>query len=118
VSDRKSCPRHCERPVNVEIHADHLEKGIDDVDVLALCGREGWIFLSKDLNINRNPAERAALIAANIHAVFYSKREATGREMAGALVPAMKRLMRRFAQAKRPVHVIVRPNGAIEALRF
>jgi hypothetical protein len=102
----------------VEIHADHLEQGVDDVDVLALCGDKGWIFLSKDMNISRNPAERAALSAANIHAVFFSRREATGTEMVAALVPALKRLMRRFAQSTKPVHVVVRPNGTIETLKF
>jgi hypothetical protein len=103
---------------SVEIHSDHLEQGVDDVDVLALCGARGWIFLSKDLNISRNPAERAALLGANIHAVFFSKREATAPEMVTALVPALKRLMRRFAQSAKPVHVVVRLNGTIDKLKL
>ncbi|MDB5073476.1 MAG: hypothetical protein JWM87_4587 [Candidatus Eremiobacteraeota bacterium] len=102
----------------VEIHADHLAQGVDDVDVLAFCGHHGWIFLSKDVNISRNPAERAALVGAKIHAVFYSKRQATGSEMAAALVPAMNRLMRRFVQSNKPVHVVVRPSGIIDTLKL
>lgn len=77
----------------------------------------GYSF-SKDLNISRNPAERSALLAANIHAVFFSKREATGPEMVGALVPAFKRLLKRFEQSQKPVHVVVRPNGTIDTLKL
>ena len=88
------------------------------MQVLALCGAKRWAFLSKDMNISRNPAERAALLAANIHAVFFSRREASGPEMAAALVPALKRLMRRLAQSTKPVHVVVRPNGTIDTLKF
>lgn len=103
---------------SVELLGDHLERGVDDVDVLALCGQRGWIFLSKDLNISRNPAERSALLAANIHAVFFSKREANGPEMVAALVPAFKRLLKRFEQSQKPVHVVVRPNGTIDTLKL
>jgi hypothetical protein len=39
------------------------------------------------------------------------------RIIAGPLAPALKRLMRRFAQSTKPVHLVVRPNGMIDRLQ-
>jgi uncharacterized protein with PIN domain len=103
---------------SVEVLEDHLARSTEDVDALAFCGQRGWIFLTKDLSISRNPAERAALLAAGVHAVFFSKRGATGTEMVNALVPAFKRLMRRFTESNSPIHVVVRLDGRIETLEL
>ncbi|MDB4979716.1 MAG: hypothetical protein JWM82_468 [Myxococcales bacterium] len=83
----------------VEIHDDHFAADAADQTWLAEVGTKGWVVLSKDDRIRRNPVEREALLAAGIAAFFLGRSDLRGIQMAAALVgalPAMKRALRRF----------------------
>lgn len=45
----------------VEAHDDHFAQNTTDVEWLAQVGKWGWVVISKDQNIRRNPLELAAI---------------------------------------------------------
>jgi hypothetical protein len=44
----------------VEVHIDHFPQDAADADWIPEVGRRGWVLITKDENIRRNPLERAA----------------------------------------------------------
>jgi hypothetical protein len=84
----------------VEVHDDHFARDASDETWLGEVGAKGWVVLSKDDRIRRNPVEREALIAAGIAAFFLGRSDLRGEQMAAALtaaLPAIKKTLRRFS---------------------
>jgi hypothetical protein len=84
----------------VEVHDDHFARDASDETWLGKVGAKGWVVLSKDDRIRRNPVEREALIAAGIAAFFLGRSDLRGEQMAAALtaaLPAIKKTLRRFS---------------------
>jgi prevent-host-death family protein len=50
----------------VEAHDDHFAQNTPDVEWLTQVGKRGWVVISKDQNIRRNPLELAAYEAAKV----------------------------------------------------
>jgi hypothetical protein len=48
----------------VEVHLDHFRGAAPDMEWIPEVGRRGWVLITKDQNIRRNPLERAAYQAA------------------------------------------------------
>ncbi len=85
---------------SVESHDDHFRPDAADQTWLAEVGANAWIVLSKDDRIRRNPVEREALLTAGVAAFFLGRSDLRGGQMATAFVaalPAMKKVLRRFA---------------------
>ena len=40
--------------ITVEIHDDHFNQNVEDVDWLPEVGKRGWVVLTKDANISKN----------------------------------------------------------------
>jgi hypothetical protein len=66
----------------VEVHDGHFPIEAEDVDWLPVVGQKGWVLISKDKAIRRNPLERAALLNANVRSFFLTGGNLTGPEMA------------------------------------
>lgn len=84
----------------VEVHDDHFPKDAPDEVWLAEVGAKGWVILSKDDRIRRNPVERQALLTAGVAAFFLGRSDLRGDQMASAFsaaLMAMKKALRRFA---------------------
>jgi hypothetical protein len=84
---------------HVEVHDDHFAKDAADEAWLADIGGKGWVILSKDDRIRRNPVERQALLAAGVAAFFLGRSDLRGDQMASAFtaaIPTMKKALRRF----------------------
>lgn len=71
----------------VELHRDHFAPDAPDVEWLTEAGRRGWVVLTKDDAIRRNPLERRALLAANVRAFILTSQSMSGPDMADLVVP-------------------------------
>lgn len=83
----------------VEIHDNHYPPDTADIDWLTEVGAKGWVVLSQDQNITRNPLEQRALQAANVAFIGLASANATGSDKARTLVTALdgvRRALRRF----------------------
>lgn len=100
----------------VEIHDDHFVSDEDDTNWLDACGKNGWIVLTKDERIRRDPAEVRAVIASGAHAMFIGRQNVTAEEMLQDLAPALPRLMNRLQGAKRPLYFLVHKAGRVDHL--
>jgi hypothetical protein len=81
----------------VEIHRDHFADDAPDVEWLAAVGRCGWVVLTKDDAIRRNPFERRALLAANVRAFILTSQTMSGPDMA-VLIVRFRQQMERLVQ--------------------
>lgn len=80
----------------VERHTDHFTAGTPDVVWLATVARHGWLVLTKDEAIGRNPLEAAVVKATGACVFALTSQDLTGPQMAAVLVSARHR-MRQFA---------------------
>jgi len=67
--------------IHVEVHDDHFARDEDDIVWLKACGLNGWVVLTKDERIRRDPAEVRAIIASGAHAIFIGRQDVTAEEM-------------------------------------
>ncbi len=81
----------------VERHTDHFTAGTPDVEWLAALARKGWLVLTKDEAIGRNPLEAAVAKASGACVFALTSQDLTGPQMAAVFVAARHR-MRQFAQ--------------------
>ena len=82
--------------ISVEIHDDHFKQNALDVDWLSEIGKRGWVILTKDANIGKNPIERMAVASANIRMFVLASQNLSGSDMADIFVrsiPEMKRFI-------------------------
>ena len=83
----------------VETHDAHFDPDARDVDWLSAVGKRGWVVLSQDQRISRNPLEQRALLGANVAFFGVGAANAPGAEIAAVLeraLPAIRRALRRF----------------------
>lgn len=100
----------------VEIHDDHFAQDEDDTTWLNACGPNGWIVLTKDERIRRDPAEVRAVIASGAHAIFIGRQNVTAEEMLDDLTRALPRLLQRLKDAKKPRYFLVHKGGRVDRL--
>ena len=96
---------------SVKLIREEFGEGAPDLDWLPEVGRRGWIVLTKDVRIRRNPAEKQAFVAARVRAFFVTARGLTGPERADLLVRFLPRLQRLAGQYLAPFIGIVRRDG-------
>ena len=80
-------------------------------DILRYVGERGWVFLSKDENVRRRPAERQALVEANVAAFILTAGRARGDVTAAAFVAALGKMQRICRAYARPVIATVSAAG-------
>jgi hypothetical protein len=102
----------------VEINDDHFSQDADDTAWLSAIGHRGWVVLTKDERIRRDPAEIAPLLRAGVHAIFLGRQDASADDMLDDLQPCIARLLRRFALSRKPLHVVVHKRGRVDTLKI
>ena len=91
-----------EAGAHVETQDSHFPQDTPDVEWLTAVGQHGWIVLSKDETILRNPVEREALHAANVRAFFLTKQAMTGPEMSALFVKVLRGMENRAISQPAP----------------
>jgi hypothetical protein len=95
----------------VEVHDDHFSQDATDVDWLTTVGQRGWVVLSKDEYIRRNPIERAAFEQARVKAFFLTQQGLSGPEMAEIFAKALPGIVRRATRQPGPFIYTVSRSG-------
>lgn len=91
---------------------DHFAPNTLDAAWIPEVGAKGWVIITKDTAMRRNPLEIQALLAAGTAVFFFANASLLGSKVGDALalaLPGMRKAMRRFK-----VPVIGRVNAAGE----
>lgn len=97
-------------------HDDQFPQDTPDADWLATASAKGWIVLTKDSAIRRNPMERSAYREAHARVFVLTSQNMTAADMAAAFIAAMPRILARVEDTQAPFVFAVRRNGDVERL--
>jgi hypothetical protein len=97
----------------VEIHADHFPDDAPDARWLAESGKRGWVVLTKDDAIRRNPLERRALLTAGVRTFIITSASMAGPEMAELLVKHLARIENLARSRRAPFIARVASSGVV-----
>lgn len=87
---------------NVIVHDKVFEQNAKDVEWLAEAGRRGWIVLTKDAAMRRNPHEKAMFRDAQVRVFALARKNLIGVEMAQLFVKALPGMVTRAATVPAP----------------
>jgi predicted nuclease of predicted toxin-antitoxin system len=88
--------------VEVVVHDNVFGQNTPDQDWLAVAGKRGWVVLTKDSAIRRNPLERETYRAANARVFALTRKDLLGTEMAEIFVRALPGVLRRIETTPPP----------------
>ncbi len=91
----------------VELHRDHFRDDAPDVEWPGEVGERGWVVITKDDAIRRNPLELHALLTGNVRAFILTSANMTGGEMAELLVGHLGRIERLARRRRGPFVALV-----------
>lgn len=103
--------------LTVEVHYDHFpeaeagEKG--DADWIRDVSSRGWVILTRDENIRRNPLELAALRRSKARAFNFKNAQATAAEIAEAFRMAAGKIAKVIRNTRPPYIVGISLRGEI-----
>jgi predicted nuclease of predicted toxin-antitoxin system len=78
----------------VELHIDHFEPESPDVEWLPIVSHQGWVVLTKDSRIGRNPMEVLAISQANARVFILASGNLNLQDMATLLVDSLEKMVR------------------------
>lgn len=82
---------------NVEVHLDHFKGDAPDVLWIPEVARRGWVLITKDQNIRRNPLERETYRAAKLRGFVATGDNMNAKELGDLLVRCLPGMLRRSA---------------------
>ena len=100
----------------VEVHIDHFPQDASDVEWIPEVGQRGWVLITKDQHIRRNPLERAAYQAAALRGFIVTGKDMAGPELATLLVQCLPGMVRRAAGRPGPSLFTLSRGGAFSKL--
>lgn len=95
----------------VVVHDDVFQQDTPDVEWLAEAGKRGWVVLTKDSAIRRNPLERAIYRDAKVRVFALTRKNLLGAEMAEIFVRALPGMLRRIETIAPPFVFSISRNG-------
>ena len=98
----------------VERHADHFPSGTADVEWLAAVAQKGWLVLTKDEAIGRNPLEAAVVKASGACVFALTSQDLTGPQMAAVFVAARHRIKQFAHKHQGPFLAKVYRDGSVK----
>lgn len=101
----------------MEVHDAHFATDTLDADWLPAVGARGWVVLTKDTRIRRNPLELEALFGAQVAAFILTARDMTGADMARVLVGALPRMTSLVRTRARPFIATLSGSGHATIIR-
>jgi hypothetical protein len=79
-------------------------------------GRRGWVLITKDENIRRNPLERAAYQEAELRGFIVTGGDMSGEDLAELLVLRLSGMVRRVANKRGPLLFTISRGGTFTKL--
>lgn len=101
----------------VEVHLDHFPGDAPDTEWIPEVGRRGWVLITKDQNIRRNPLERAAYQAARLRGFVVTGKDMNAIELGTLLVGCLPGMVRRSAGRSGPFVFTISRYGVFHRLR-
>lgn len=100
----------------VMVHDDVFVQNTPDIDWLQRAGREGWIVLTKDSAIRRNPLEREMYRQARVRVFALTRKDLSGPEMADIFVAALAGMRKRVKTEQPPFVFSISRGGDFKRL--
>jgi hypothetical protein len=100
----------------VEVHLDHFPGNTPDQEWIPEVGRRGWVLITKDQHIHRNPLERAAYAAAKLRGFVVTGKDMSGDELGDLLVSCLDGMVRRTAKHTGPLLFTISRVGTFRKL--
>ena len=100
--------------LQVEAHDDHFAQNAPDVEWLEDVPRRGWVILTKDGHISKNPLELAAVRAAEARVFTLNSQQLNAAGMAAAFVHALPAIRRVLNRQPAPFIAVVHRTGRVE----
>ncbi|MGQ0511912.1 MAG: hypothetical protein ACT4P9_15015 [Betaproteobacteria bacterium] len=96
---------------NVEVHLDNFKGDAPDTEWIPQVAHRGWVLITKDKNIRRNPLERAAYEQAGLRGFVATGGGLPGRELGDLLVRCLDGMLRRVHKRPGPLMFAISGNG-------
>lgn len=100
----------------VEVHLDHFRGDAPDMQWIPEVGRRGWVLITKDQNIRRNPLERTAYQAARVRGSVLTGKDMKALELGTLLVRCLPGMVRRAAGRPGPFLFTISRYGVFQKL--
>ncbi|MDQ3565916.1 MAG: hypothetical protein M3436_18075 [Pseudomonadota bacterium] len=100
----------------VEVHLDHFPGNTPDHEWIPEVGRRGWVLITKDQNIRRNPLERAAYATAKLRGFIVTGKDMNGNELGDLLVRCLDGMVRRTAGRTGPLQFTISRGGTFKKM--
>lgn len=100
----------------VEVHLDHFPGDKLDTEWIPEVGQRGWVLITKDQNIRRNPIERAAYQDAKLRGFVVTGKNMGAKELAELLVRCLPGMVRRAGGRPGPVLFTISRGGVFTKL--
>lgn len=100
----------------VETHLDHFPGDKPDAEWIPEVGRRGWVLITKDQNIRRNPLERRAYESAKLRGFVVTGKDMSGKDLAELLVRCLPGMARRAAGRAGPLLFAISASGVFSKL--
>lgn len=100
----------------VIVHDEVFGQDTPDVVWLGKAGCQGWVVLTKDSTIRRNPYEKTMFREARVRVFVLTRKDLSGREMADLLVLALRDMLRKANAVPPPFVFSIDRNGKLTRL--
>jgi predicted nuclease of predicted toxin-antitoxin system len=100
----------------VEVHLDHFQGDAPDSEWIPEVASHGWVLITKDQNIRRNPLERAAYEAAKLRGFVVTGKNMNAKELGELLVAHLSAMVRRTAGRTGPLLFTISRFGVFRKL--
>lgn len=95
----------------VEVHLDHFPGDAADSDWIPKVAERGWILITKDQNIRRNPPERAAYETSRLRGFVVTGKDMNGNDLGQLLARCLPGMVRRTAGRPGPLLFAISRGG-------
>lgn len=96
--------------------ADTFGTGSNDVDWLPPVGTRGWVLITKDKNIRKNPLELRALRQAKVAAFVLTSGNLRGVDQARIILEALPAMLRLLARTPRPFVARITAESSVQLI--
>jgi hypothetical protein len=100
----------------VEVHLDYFRGDMPDTEWIPEVSRRGWVLITKDQNIRRNPLERAAYQAAKLRGFVATGKDMNAKELGELLIRCLPGMVRRAAGRPGPLLFTISRGGTFTKL--
>lgn len=100
----------------VILHDDVFAQGTPDTEWLAEAGRRGWVVLTKDEAIRRNPLEKRMFRDYRVRVFVLTRKNLRGDEMASIFATALRGMLKRVRGVPAPFMFSIARSGAFTRL--